>query len=523
VRFWLHHSSGQTRPVKRLWVMLCPIVGFAVMCLSLPVLAKEEQEISALVDIDIHEAHARTLFRKKNFQAAVLALQGKSLTLDGQWITAESLFRLGNYNDAKVHYEQIVTDAKDTIQKRKAAIRLFDVDILLGNVQSSVARYTQFQKDFGQPSGRMKYALGKMLYDAQHFDRASTILRGIKKGSEFYARARYIVATIGLEGRDFNASVKLFNQIEALVPVSTEDYAVRQMAILAQGRIFADNGREDLAEKAYARVTLENPFGEIALSELIKAMLNRAFEAKYAEGRFNKVGAFRRGLVEKAAIESAQKAVERFRKTHEISWQNPDLLTQIASLLVLARRYDDARLLLAELTDHFRPIHALLLAETKQEALWPCFALDFERDGSPLPTLLKGVPNSMVKGLGEIQEIMALRDRIELSHKKLHELLEAASLAGVSNIDFLNQASLTQTALEASYVSMALEEQAKIGVKVASLINQSLAEAEFLRARLVQQQMANLEKQVGVVQQFQNDKIELFEHKLNEIDEGSVP
>lgn len=477
-------------------------------------------EPEAVLNVGQEEAHARIFFRKKNYHAALRALKKATLTADGRWIKAESLFRLGDWALAKPHFLAIATGS-DAIEKRKASIRLFDIAIKQGDLEESSARLVSFQQEFSAPLGRMRYALGKALYDAKDFDQAQKVLLGIKPGNEFYGRARYILATIGLDKKDAETAVKEFNEIEQQKPVSVEDYSIIQMAILAQARLWVDHGREDLAAKTYARIQ-SGPFKEVALSELLRAMLKRAHEAKNAQGRFKDTESSKRGLIARESLDSAAQALMSYRKTQRVSWENPELATLTASLMVETGRYDDARILLDGLMNHFRPLHASLTAEKTPE-LWPLFALNLEDNNVVRTRLLPGVPEDLQKGLTGIYEIVALRDRIEAGHQRLSLLLEKAQFLGEEQTKLLDKAKASQVALEQAYVVMAKKKQAKLAPKLAGIINQHLADAEFLRADLIVREMADVEQQMAAAQQFQNEKIELFETTLKEMDKGSAP
>lgn len=480
------------------------------------------QSMAPLIDIEQHEALARAFFRKNKFNAALAALGDQPLSHDGQFIKGESLFRLGKFLEAKPHFTHLLKEGADAAAKRKAALRLFDIEIKQGNLEASIASYVAFQKEFKTPSARMRYALGKALYDANYHDKAKTVLSGIKKGNEYFARARYVIATIGLEQKDYKKSAKIFNQIEKLKPVSVEDYAVQQMAILAQGRLLVELGREDLAEKAYLRVSKQRPFGDKALSELIHAMVNRATKARLGEDKYKKTSLARREVIVRQSLESALHAAEYYQKLSPVDWHNPSLSMQVAALMVEVARYEDARLLLDELVGHFRGLEAKLVPSGQEPAMWPSLRLNFDQSRSD-DALLWGVPNDWLKNLASIKEILLARDKIELSHNVLEEQLEAAKTMKIAGFDAFEKARGTQAALEDAYVRMVMKKQAKINKNVAEIINTNMADAEYLRARLVERQMADIKKQIGAVQSFQDEKIELFEGMLKKIDEGTSP
>jgi tetratricopeptide (TPR) repeat protein len=471
--------------------------------------------------VDVWMVHARTYFRRHEYRIALLFLEGKTLGIDGSFIAGESLFRLGKYNEAKVHFENILKESKDPIERRKAFIRIFDITLNLNETQNAIDQYVAFGKQFKRPTARMRYGLGMALYHIGYFDRAVKVLQGIPKGSEFFIRARYILAALGLEKRKPQASAKLFNQIEKLKPVSVEDYTVHQMAILAQLRIYIDLNQSKLAEQTLSRISSAGEVFETATKEFIRAMLNRATMARWGVGPFKKASSFHRDTVETQALELASHAIERYRRSHEIDWRKPELLTLMTSLYVVARRYDEARLAYDELSDHYRPIEAALRSKENNEEVWYYFSLDFNRKGQPHRySMIAGVPDSLIRDIPQRNEILRLRDEIEKNEKTLRELEASTRLLNISENKELVAARARQDGIVNAYEKMVVNKQRKIGEQVANIVNKSLAEADFKRAELVLTEMRDLKKWHATVSDFQSEKIELFEENVKKLDEG---
>lgn len=468
--------------------------------------------------------HARMYFRRHEYRAALLALDGKIDDNEARFIAGESNFRLGNYPEARGYFEQILSHTEDQIERRKAFIRLFDIDLYTKDIPSAINRYVAFGKEFKKTTAQMRYGLGKALFDFGYFDRAAKVLKGVPKNSEYFMRARYILASLDLDHTKPEDSIKYFEQIEALEPVSVEDYTVRQLAILAQGRIYTDLGKEDLAEKAYSRVSLAGEFGEVATIETVRAMLLRASQARRGEGRFHKLSPLRRQIVESASITSALKAIERFRKTHEIDWHRPELLTVMASLYVESKRYEEARLAYQELIGHYRPIYDSLLADEGEAGVWPYFALDIDRDQRTTRkiSMISGVPDSLLKNLPEVTKILTLRERIEDGGKKLRDMEERAQnlqLNGAPST-LLAQARARQDAIAAAYNGMVIKKQKALKKSVANVLNRNVAEAEFKRADLVMRKMQDFKKQQRAIHDYQTKKLDAFERSVKEPDAG---
>ncbi len=499
------------------------VAALLVASVALPTLAKPAPKVEAApVLLEARLGHARTFFRKHDYRTALLMLGDKIESLDALFIAAESNFRLDQFTAAARYFERIVETTKDPIELRKALIRLFDIDIRNKDVQSAVNRYVAYGKKYKNPPAIMRYSLGKVLFDEgsaadnaeraeEFFKRAATILRGIPKGNEFYMRARYIIAAMELGKKKPAQSVKEFGLIEKLKPVSAEDYSVRELAILAQARILAEAKREDLADQAYARVSLAGEFGETATIEAIRTMLARANEAQLGLGRFAKATPFKKQTVQSDALQKALDSVMRYRKVHEIDWHKPELLTLMSWLYVQTKRYADGRLAYDKLIGHYRPIYDELSKEATDNQVWPFFALDFERDllAPRNIAMIEGVPAVLMKNVPAIDEIKAMRNKIEADEKKLRNL-ESRAQEVASGLPQLQRDRAQQTAIVDAYNAMVQKKQLRIRKEIANNINQCLAEADFDRAALVVHEMRDLKKQQNVVHDFQTKKIEEF-------------
>ena len=511
-----------------LLVLLCAVIAVPAMVKPKDREAKKSGAKSAVISaepflIEPHLGHARVHFRRHEYRDALLFLGDKIDDREALFIAAESNYRLGKYSEATRFFERIVDVTTDPIERRKALIRLFDIDIKTKDTQSAISRYVAFGKEYKKPTVHMHYSLGKALFDMGYFERSESILRRVPKGNEFSMRARYLVATMSLDKNKSSDVVKLFNQIEMLKPVSVEDYSVRELAILAQGRIYAEAKKEDLASSAYARVGMAGEFGETATIETIRTMLVRAEEARLQQGRFKKSSAFRRRLIESAAIAKALESITRYRKVHEIDWRSPELLTLMARLLVEAKRYSDARIAYQELIDHYRAIYTSLAAKNAEREVWPFFALDFERDlgKSRTVAMIPGVAAHLVKDVPDVKDILLLRDNVEADELKLRKLEERATNFAVRD-DAILAARAKQTAIINSYNAMVVKKQNRFKEVIADQINRSLAEAEFRRAELVVIEMGDLKKQQGAVHDFQGQKIDEIESSLKKLDEGDA-
>ena len=485
--------------------------------LALPVFAvtnlKEENEL----------IHAEVMFGQGNFEQALLILGPEDRSTKALLIRAESLFRLQRYGDARAIYKELLAHASAEEQE-KILVRIFDTELLSGHIEAALKSYQEFEERKKNTSPMMKYGLGKALYDAGRDRDALPLLSAIPVTDEFAMRARFLVAAMALVTNNPKEAVKQFAQIEAMKPVSVEDYGVRQLAILAVARLYYDQKRYDLAKNAYKRVSLNSAFGKAATEEMIRMFIGRADEASLGRGEFKKASLNFRRMEEKKALSEAGNAFARYRKVHEVTVKDPQLLTLMATLLVKTRRYDDAKIAFSELFHHYEPIAQELRTKEHEKKLWPYFSLNFARDPGSVDKepLISGIPQAYVKQLPGLASLTKLKHRIEDQGQKLAELENKARFMGKNSVA-LEEAKKNHQAIVSAYEKIVLKQQKKLLKGSEEVIDKLLSEALFRRAELSLFYKRDLKKQENAVREFQRTTIEQFEQELKNIDKGGSP
>lgn len=432
-------------------------------------------------------AEARSYFRHHDYEKALSLVSDDEASI---LIAAESAFRLGQYEKAKGYFEKLL--ANNFGPKRKIDIRLFEIALALGDVARAEAIYESFPKQ-NRPA-KMSYGLGKAFFDGKEYEKARAVLSAIDKDSEFYLRARYILASLDVGVKKPQELVKLFKQIEDEKMVSVEDHGVHDLAILAQGRILVDAKREDLADAVYQRIT-SGPYFAKATEELVTALLNRANRAKYSLGSFKNASEFARSEEIKKDNAQALLALERYQKTSPIDWQTPNLLALQAELLGKNKRYDEAQVAYGKLFDHYN----LVKEQLKDTKLWDMF--DVDKKTAELALIPK-------EFLPKSEEILQLKDQLQKAQEDLLELREAKMDEAL-----LAEAQTLHDDLKDQYLEIASIKQKEMSEQILASINKQLAEPEFKRAELVLAQMNDMKKQLDAVQDYQTNKIDNFERQ----------
>ncbi|MCA9507613.1 MAG: hypothetical protein KC505_04230 [Myxococcales bacterium] len=465
-------------------------------------------------------AYAQILFSRGDYFSTVLLLEKKTnYSLNEQFILAESLFYLGRYAEAESIYKKLVgmfAQEASTIH-----LRFFQIKLLQGDTKNAIHQYNEYKKNHKRTPAVMDYALGKALYDENYENKAIELLNLIPKGNEFYIRAQYLIGASYVDKKDFQKSIEIFSQIGNQPAISTEDYSIKPMALIALARVYVSSDQINLALDTYEKVPLIGPVGETAISELIRTLVLRSEMASLGKGIYAQMNQKERYKIAQQAIGRALSALERYQKTTVIDWRKPKLHTWMAFLYVKSKRYDEGRLAYAQLIEHFRPVYQNLVSQKGQGLIWPSLMLNFSSQKSLVNEIFPGVPESLLKGVPEIFEIRALKLSIEESHARLNELVALAK-KNRENISELVRAQREQGMLEQEYQLMVKNQQSHINLRVAQLINKVLAQAEFQRAELAQEEMHDLKTQIKSNSEYQTKKINEFERDLSLLDEGGA-
>lgn len=463
--------------------------------------------------------HAEVLFRKADYGHVALLLKNRQGLKDLElFILGESLFRLGRFNEAQARYQELLPSANAEL-KQKLLARIYEITLTKGDLKGAITQFNEYKNLYKKTPPNMSYSLGKALYDADYKHQAINVLSVIPKGNEFYIRAQYLIATLTIDIGPLKKSLELYGALEKEAPISVEDYPIRDMAILAQARIYGDAQREDLAAAAYERVPLNGAYGEIATIELLKTLIMRGEMALNKEGKYAKLSEATRQRVTREAFGRALKAVERYRKVSEIDWQKPELHALMSLLYTKSQRYDEGRVAYQKLIEHYRPIYQNLLATKDEAQPWPIFTLNFEHPAMPVKSLFGGVPDDLLKPIAEIHKLLSLKSTIEEKRGHLNKLLAQREFNSFDNSE-LDRAKNNQEAIERGYENLVKNHQKNINLLVAQAINEVLAEAEYRRAELALSEMRDLKIQFEANRDFQTKKNNDFDKDLLELDKG---
>lgn len=465
--------------------------------------------------------HAQILFLRNDYQA-VLALLGEDIKdQDGRFLAAESLFRLKRYKEAQNIFKKMLDSEQDTAKRKKIYMRIFECNLFGGDINELLASYNDYKKKFQITPPFMSYALAKTLYDAKKENEAKEFFKLVGPNNPWTMRALYMISAIELSSRSNKELIKSFFQIEGMTPLCVEDFSVRQMAILAQARLYSDENQYDQAKKAYERVLLESSFGKEATAEFIRLMLFRAEHAELGTGEFKNASKDVRSMAREKSLIEAEHAFMRFSRVEEIGYKDPELFILMGRVLLKRGRLSDARMVFNELINHYRPIEKSL---RKGSALiWPSLMLDAHKESTaPNAPLIAGIRDQYLMPLPGLNELLSFKSKILENEQKLQLLIYENQLSKIKN-KYLEKAKVNQQALKKAYEEYALEKQKEFQKIIADRINKLLAEPEFLRAEIPLIFLRTQRKKENIIRDFQTESIQQFEQRIKKIDQGESP
>lgn len=243
------------------------------------------------------------LLKGKDFYRAVVILSsviegypGTRSAADATWLRAEAYYQNNEWLSSRRDLKKIVAGLRDPKFAQHSALalgRLVDVALRLDDNAALAELETSIQeigKAVSDP--QFSYVKGKWAFALKRSDEAKRYFGEVPATAAHGPQARYFEGLLAMreaaaqkqKGRpiDYTSSIAAFRKLADL-PATTEDaLKVRDLALLALGRIHYEKEDYTAATKAYGEVRKKGPDHELALYELAWVYV-RMGEAKKAE------------------------------------------------------------------------------------------------------------------------------------------------------------------------------------------------------------------------------------------------
>jgi tetratricopeptide (TPR) repeat protein len=209
------------------------------------------------------------------------ALGNADLARDSEWYLAECLYELGKHRTPEEAYRTIVEKGEVHPYYPDAVRRSLELFALLGNDQSFNTYYTTYiLSGKVETTDLVTYTLAKSFSRRGETARAKSMYDSIAVGSSWYGRARYQLGVLMITEGNLKQAAAEFQKIEPL-PVGDPDQArVRELAMLALGRLYYEQGLFSESTEAYAKVDRNSPEFADKLYESVWAYIKQGSAAE---------------------------------------------------------------------------------------------------------------------------------------------------------------------------------------------------------------------------------------------------
>lgn len=196
------------------------------------------------------------------------ALTDPALHQDAEWYLAEALFELENYSTAESRF-QIVADNPRHPFRDHAVRRLLETYAITGQLDRFRELY-QREVASGRvaPSDLITYSVAKSFYLQGEHGEARSRFQGIQASSPFYARAQYFLGVLAILDNDLHRAIDLFTEAVAQPAQLEDDRRIRDLGLLALGRLNYELGAYQQAAEHYHLIEAHSDYAADKLYEM---------------------------------------------------------------------------------------------------------------------------------------------------------------------------------------------------------------------------------------------------------------
>jgi hypothetical protein len=370
------------------------------------------------------------------------SLQGKPQYTEAIHGLAESLFEIGNYKSAEFYYKQLLSMKNHTYHDR-AINRLIELAAIMRDREAVTDYYQRYlENGGGSPPSEVLYTLGRSFFLNEKDAEAVAELGKIQPRDRYYMRAQYMTAAVHVRADRYDEALKIFAKIvQEIEPVVDEDRQVVELAYLARGRIFYEQGKVDEAVDAYQYIQTDSQYLATMLYEMIWTYISRGQslrsdpELPTEEERI------------KAANKEYGRALERLSYLEILepdSELTPDIQLLVGNLEVQREQFEEAAVAFQKVLDRFEPADLEMQElmenpEARGKLLKELLALEAGglSSQSSLPPIAarRAAENSEVAdALRIFKEIQQSRDEVEATRLVIEKLEMALSQNNRTNL-----------------------------------------------------------------------------------------
>jgi len=181
---------------------------------------------------------------------------------------ADSLYLKRDYLGAKRYFEDLVNKVHGKYYQ-EALQRLVELSLQTGDT-SQIDRYLAALASI--PPGQLKpsvpYVRAKYFYFRHEIDKSIKYFREIPPGHKYYLYAQYFIGTALVSKKNYAGAVKVYQKLVGTAPRNKAERHIVELAYLALGRLFYEDGKIARAIKMYQKVPRQSSEFDTALYEI---------------------------------------------------------------------------------------------------------------------------------------------------------------------------------------------------------------------------------------------------------------
>jgi tetratricopeptide (TPR) repeat protein len=306
---------------------------------------------------------AQLLYQLKNYdEAAILLLDvverfpNSPAFAESQFLLADCLYQKHDHLSAQRYYTKVVeggAGSGGSIQQRRyqeALQRLIELALRTGDfgpVEGYLAKLHEVPPSQLLPS--VPYVEGKYHFFRGRYNEAQQGFEKIQPGSPYYFQARYFVATVRVQSKDYAGAVPIFENLLTQAAKSDDDKRVQELTHLALGRLHYERNEFPQAIDEYQKVPRNSPLFSDMLYEVAWTFIKNA-------GSINDEDKNREADKKKKEFEKAFRALDLLLLANPDSPQAPEVRILVGNLEVRLGMLGQAMDIFEKARDEFEPV-----------------------------------------------------------------------------------------------------------------------------------------------------------------------
>lgn len=203
------------------------------------------------------------------------ALGDSGMHRDAEWYLADSLYQMGNLTTAEARFQAIV-DQPGHPFRDDAVRQILEIYAISGRNDDFTELYErEVLRGKVEATDVVLYSLGKSFHAQDQLDNARIQFLQIEPESPWYGRAQYYLGALDVTEGKLDEALPFFKAASEISVESTEDAQVRDLALLAGGRILFEQGRFADSAATYALISGESEYNADKLYEMTWAHIQQ--------------------------------------------------------------------------------------------------------------------------------------------------------------------------------------------------------------------------------------------------------